>query len=468
MGTDKDDRLWPGDDGAFFSRVRAAIDDIRREEPEERVLERVVARALAIPSLCDVPVPDAPPGARRAGNSTKPLDSRPRRWDRITHWTGGLSMRQRIALGGAGGAAVLAVVLLWTGTAAKRASAMEKMAASIRHAKSCTATAIWETSLVRDPAKPPLTSKSVSKIYWLAPCSVRVDTNEQRYNETYIFGPDSSETKEWRTTDIFPAGKPAIHLDHNLKTFQRLPARSGHVSPLAMVEKLGEFSGQADRELGIKEISGKRALGFQVNSKKIDPDAPPGSVEIWIDTESHLPALIRYEMMADGKPHTARFQDFQWNIDLAPKLFEATPSQGYTDATPKPPLLQEQVRYITEALETYRQLSGGHYPRVKMVYGDVTRDEMNKMGGIAHPPTPEQVRSDNYVKIMRATRGFAWLNSILRDNPDAAYHGKSVEPKDKDKVLLRWKVDDGQYEAIFGDLRSATVAAERLRALERD
>jgi hypothetical protein len=47
-----------------------------------------------------------------------------------------------------------------------------------------------------------------------------------------------------------------------------------------------------------------------------------------------------------------------------------------------------------------------------------------------------------------------------------AYYGKTVGPQDKDKVLLRWKLDDGRYEVIFGDLRAEAVTAERLRALE--
>ncbi len=50
--------------------------------------------------------------------------------------------------------------------------------------------------------------------------------------------------------------------------------------------------------------------------------------------------------------------------------------------------------------------------------------------------------------------------------PTPAYYGQTVGPKDKDKVLLRWKLDDGRYEVIFGDLRAETVTAERLHKLE--
>jgi hypothetical protein len=49
---------------------------------------------------------------------------------------------------------------------------------------------------------------------------------------------------------------------------------------------------------------------------------------------------------------------------------------------------------------------------------------------------------------------------------DAAYHGKTVGPKDAERVLLRWKLDDGRYQVIYGDLRDEIVPLERVRALE--
>ena len=70
-----------------------------------------------------------------------PEPARP--WKQVSHWMGGLTMRQRIAvLGGVGVAAVLALLLIWGGAIAKPVSAMEKMAESVRKVKSykCTFT----------------------------------------------------------------------------------------------------------------------------------------------------------------------------------------------------------------------------------------------------------------------------------------------------------------------------------------
>ena len=107
-------------------------------------------------------------------------------------------------------------------------------------------------------------------------------------------------------------------------------------------------------------------------------------------------------------------------------------------------------------------MSGGHYPRVKMIYGDVTRDELIRLSGVHWPPKPDQLRDEKVGKIYGSMMGFAHVNGILRDNPDAAYYGKTVGPDDGNKILLRWKLHDGRYQVVFGDLHSEIVNAEQL------
>ncbi len=46
------------------------------------------------------------------------------------------------------------------------------------------------------------------------------------------------------------------------------------------------------------------------------------------------------------------------------------------------------------------------------------------------------------------------------------YYGDSVTADDVDKVLLRWRLDDGQYRVIYGDLRIEDVNPQRLAELE--
>jgi len=365
--------------------------------------------------------------------------------NRIIHWIGETTMRQRIAMGSTALAAAIGILLIWSISHTKSLSAMEKMAAGIREARSFVFTMHMEADIdIPEPMS--------GKFYWRAPGSVRME----------IYRGDKLVD-----TAIFPSGEEGLRLDHAKKTYRHQAARQGKFPSLLMLEKLGKFAGKADRDLGTKEIQGKKAAGFEIAMVKIDPDVLSGTAAIWIDSQTQLPVLIEYRMTTSGVPTTLRMDDFQWNDDLDPKLFATEPPGDYTDKTPKPVPLDEQLRDMTEALGIYAELSGGEYPKVKIVYGDVTRDVMFKFIGIEGRPTADDFKSKEYAKVMKATRGFARINGVLRDNPDAAYYGKTVGPKDNDKVLLRWKLADGNYQIIYGDLKSETVTAEHLGTLEQ-
>jgi outer membrane lipoprotein-sorting protein len=103
------------------------------------------------------------------------------------------------------------------------------------------------------------------------------------------------------------------------------------------LDKLGAYSGRADRELGTKVIHGKRTRGFAINVKKINPDCrAAGLFEIWLDSETNLPVFLRYEIKAEDLSVITEQCDIQWNVELDPKLFDPKPPAGYRDVTPKP------------------------------------------------------------------------------------------------------------------------------------
>ncbi len=380
-----------------------------------------------------------------------------------------IAMNRRFQLSAgaiAGSAAVLGFVVLWGGSTAQQASAMEKMAESVREAKSYRATYVEEAKMVQ-PDKSILRAKRSGKMYWQAPRSYRVDM-EEGHNST-------GGTVGENATQISFVDKPGINIDHSKKTYIRQPARQGHVPPLLRLEELGNFAGEANRTLGDKEIGGEKAQGFQVDAHKIDPDVPQGTMmDIWINQDSHLPVEISIDMkkmmaLPERASGTLRIEGIEWNIQLDSALFDTTPPRGYTEA-PIPDMRlsdSDRLKQVVDALAIYSELTGGHYPQVSTVYGDTTRNEVVKKLGIAWPPkSVDQMKEAKCIKAFRAARGFAEINILQRDNPDAAYYGKTVGPTDRKKVLLRWKLDDGRYQVIFGNLHGEIVTAERLRALE--
>jgi outer membrane lipoprotein-sorting protein len=239
-----------------------------------------------------------------------------------------------MALSGVGITAVLAILLLWLGSVATPLSAMEQMAEKIRQAKSFIAVMTAEGQLTPETGKPPVKHKVTATIYWLAPGSSRVDFQGS--------APDANggPSAEADVTKIdLPGESQEIIIDHNAKTFYKVELPK-EVPGAEIVAKLGEFSGQADRELGTKEINGKKSRGFEIDMKKLfrRPDGVGVTgqrmAEIWIDTESSLPVLVQFKMTKDRSEETIWIRDFHWNIHLDPKLFDTTPPKGYTDDTP--------------------------------------------------------------------------------------------------------------------------------------
>jgi outer membrane lipoprotein-sorting protein len=422
-------------------------------EPSGESIELALGHARA--ALANLP-------AATAGRPPEPA----RPWNQISHWMGGLTMRQRIAaFGGVGVAALSGFLLLWGGIGSKPVSAMEQMAAAIRQVKSCKCTEVVQQPELRPefltPGKPPPRVEWVFTIYWLAPGSVRDE--HTTFPQIWKGSPE--------TTEIRSEGKPGIIISHSDKTFFRTrPLNKGFgFTGCETLEDLAKLSGKADRELGTREINGKKARGFQIDMKKIGADSMPGTREIWIDAQSSLPVLVRDDKKwPDNSDHSLIIKDIQYNIDLDPKLFDTTPPEGYRDTTGEPLPLEEQVRRITRAMKICAEVFGGCYPAT---HGDLVRAVFGEVKAKLISGNSQQPAKMNTAKAPEALQhevrtGLREVLSIRAYNPDPAYYGQTVGPKDKDKVLLRWKLDDGRYEVIFGDLRAETVTAERLHNLE--
>jgi hypothetical protein len=270
--------------------------------------------------------------------------------------------------------------------------------------------------------------------------------------------------------DINRVGKPGVSVDHARKTFHTTaPDRTANPF-LTALGGLAKYTGAADDDLGTKAIGTVKAKGYLLSLNKLVPDVgDEPTLDVWIDPATSRPVRIDFR----GYGQRMRFENFAWG-NVAEKEFDTTPPAGYTDITPKPPTAEEITDKIVLGLKTYHKYAG-KYPKGKLVYGDTTRDELFAAAGFLHSPgrhskTDEEraeLDTPKWAECVTASTGFSWMNQLQRKNPDVAYHGKTVTAADAGKVLFRWKLDDGGYRVIFGDLSSETVPAERLKVLEK-
>lgn len=348
---------------------------------------------------------------------------------------------KRILLGGAAAVAALLLLAIW-GSPPQAACAQTVQA--LKDVKS------FRCRLVEEGKKKGATDRETCVLYWAAPDSSRIDTLRDGK-------PD--------TIRIMRREKPGIEINHRAETYQRLEPVHAALSPLFLLGSLSRYSGQADRELPPRKLGDKKAPGFEIAFSKIDPDAGEGTLRAWADPETKLPLGVELEIGFGGR---MILDNFAWNLP-SDKWFDLEPPAKYKDETPNAVAVKEQTEHIVKGLKTFAKYNGGKYPQVKMVYGDVTSDALYKAAGfpgIHERLTAAQNRSPEYLECLQASTGFAWINTIQRHNPDSAYYGKTVGPEDKDKVLFRWKLEDGTYQVIYGDLHAETVSAEKLQKLE--
>jgi hypothetical protein len=55
---------------------------------------------------------------------------------------------------------------------------------------------------------------------------------------------------------------------------------------------------------------------------------------------------------------------------------------------------------------------------------------------------------------------------LIQEGIEAVYFGDKADLNDAESVLLQWKLPDGRYEVILGDLHKETVTAEELIKLQ--
>ena len=291
-------------------------------------------------------------------------------------------------------------------------------------------------------------------------------SGEERLDFVHDGKPESSR--------IFRPGNTGLRLEPNAKQYQIIPKSSAREFSFGIFGGLGEYRGKTEPIPGAKEIRGVKAEGFTVPwSSIVGDDTHAGAkILVWLDPAKTLP--VRVDLVGLGRRGSAvmRLENFLWGTQDA-KLFDASIPAGYTKIPTSDFKADEITEYVVYGLSTYRKYNNGKYPAVKYVYGDEQGEALRKLMGMSRDAMGWVKPSKNLKwpnlkdgEFAHGSYGLSWINTIQRDFPEGTYNGKTVSPQDATKVLLRWQLDDGEYRVIFGDLKSATVSASRLRELE--
>jgi hypothetical protein len=301
---------------------------------------------------------------------------------------------------------------------------------------------------------------------------------KRMFAETYfspskkVFIQISRRDKKYTRTELDDAGVQQIR-----KEFNRFS------DPRALLE---EILSCKYKSLGRSTVDGIDVEGFGTT----DPNCrgsgfgykdPQVEVKIWVNVKTHLP--VRYESLKSGLDETGNrmshhfvMHDFQWDIQVDASEFEPPAAPNDYIVLVEKPLGPVNEETAIQALRQCVELLGEYPESLSIALPRGLQVELDRSSSPAATRLREELKElkeqDKMNRIIDAGKPIRllfefYIMGLVEGNKDPAYYGKTVTPKDADKVLLRWKLSDKEYRVIYGDLHAETVTPEKLSELEK-
>jgi len=260
--------------------------------------------------------------------------------------------------------------------------------------------------------------------------------------------------KSGRVVTIFDAaGKIRIVLIENSKLAlvydQAKEERGEIVGPgfLAWLQTLKKLGDKPDKELGQKELEGKRVTGFVATQGTF-------TFTMWVDGATGRIVRIENDSPVNGADYHVAMTDFRFDEKLDESLFSFAVPAGYkVQQQPTTPPAPGGEASVVEALRGYAKRAGGKFPSSLSDWGPwaVFFSKGSSEG---------MLDSD-------ATHVLAHLGAILpflvsMPKENYAYLGKGKTVDQKDNIVFWYKRADGTYRAIYGDLSAKDIKGENL------
>lgn len=219
------------------------------------------------------------------------------------------------------------------------------------------------------------------------------------------------------------------------------------------------------KQLGRDNINGIDVEGIECTGPKVMGGMfEEATARLWVEIGTDFPVRIEIEGIVSGgqMEMSMVMDDFQWNVELDPALFVPDIPPDYTSSEMNLPEVNEGT--AINALHLFAELTDGRYPgslALMTLMKEIT-EELTKKYGLRLIG-----KLDDYTNaIQNILPVGSFYAQLVGAEKEAVYYGDSVTAENPEAVLLRWKISDGYYRVIFGDLTTSDVTAEQLAELE--
>jgi outer membrane lipoprotein-sorting protein len=227
------------------------------------------------------------------------------------------------------------------------------------------------------------------------------------------------------------------------------PERGEIVGPglLAWLQTLKKMGDKPDKELGQKELEGKRVTGFVATQGTF-------TFTMWVDSATGQIVRIENDSPVNGADYHVVMTDFRFDEKLDDSLLSFAVPAGYkVRQQPTTPTAPGGEASVVEALRGYTKRAGGKFPSSLADWGPWAALFSNG-------------NSDGTLDA-EATHVMANLGAILpflvsMPKNSYAYLGQDKTVDQKEAIVFWYKKADGTYRAIYGDLSVKDIKAEHL------
>jgi hypothetical protein len=258
-----------------------------------------------------------------------------------------------------------------------------------------------------------------------------------------------------------------VHRDHTYAIAELPEEQRKETMDETSAQGLVQFFKSFDyEEIGRRKFDGVMTSGIEI----VDP--PPfqavmdeSTIRLWVDVETNWPVRIEFEMTAKGGDVRIEriMDDFHWNPKLTKGDFEFEIPKNY-QLLGRVEAPKSDEKSAIESLRYYALITSGRYPSVlsyvTAVYEAEEDFERRKRSGLDS--------QDILNSMTRITDACTFFAELKKEDMDPAWYGEDVDIRDFDKVLMRWRLEDGRYRVVYGDLRIEDVSPERLEELENE
>ena len=268
---------------------------------------------------------------------------------------------------------------------------------------------------------------------------------------------------------VIPGQKAYLRMTLTDELFQKI--QKEYCDPRKLVE---EFMKYEYTKLGRSKIDGIDVEGIECRDPRIARGVAAniagemiGNVvaRLWAALENDLPVRLQIEVFAkDGeKALDMVTYGYQWDIEVEPKVFEPDIPDDYKLGADVE--LSVDEKSVVEGLGFFAEYADGRYPS-EMSAMAMTRELraglLATFGG--EPPWPPKPGDEK--RVFGLEMAIRFSAELVMEDKDFAYYGDKVTAEFPHAVLMRWKIEDGKYRIIFGDLTARDVTAGELAQLE--